>query len=290
MFKKIGQFFKDLKAKYKSLSVRTRKIIYFSVLGVFIAVFVVSAAVLGIYALESGENKKTNSELQELVNQLKDNNSTWPTRDDGSVIVPDGETLPYDPDSPILPEYQAIYALNDDLIGWISIPGTAIDYPVMQHKDEKDYYLNRDFHEEYSRWGCIYVREECDVMTPSDNVVIYGHYKQDGTMFHDLHGYYQRSYWEEHPIIQFDTIYERHQYEIVAVFKTSAILGEGFAYHQFNDATNPDEFYEFMDMVHSLSFYDTGVDAEYGDMLITLSTCEYTLEEGRMVVVAKRIS
>ncbi len=290
MFSKIGQFFKRLNEKRKNLSPKTKKIIYYSLLGLFGAVFIGSAIYLGSYMLESSKATNRYNDLAALVDQLRQDNATRPIRDDGSYIYGPDESLPYDPNSLILPEYQAHHALNNDLVGWIRIDGTAINYPVVQKKDEKDYYLNRNFDGEYSRWGCVYVREQCDVFNPSDNVVIYGHYKQDGTMFHDLHGYYRKSYWQEHPTIQFDTIYERHTYEIVAVFKTTAISGMGFSYHQFNDAASEEEFDAFMETVQSLSFYDTGVDAQYGDMLITLSTCEYTLEEGRLVVVAKRVS
>ncbi len=267
-----------------------RKVIYYSLIVLFSLVFIASAIYLGIYMLDSGEQSGRYDDLANLVDQLRQDNATRPTRDDGSYIYQPGESIPYDPDSPILPEYQALYLLNSDLVGWISIDGTAIDYPVMQRVAEKDYYLERNFDQQYSRWGCIYVREQCNVFTPSDNVVIYGHYKSDGTMFHDLHGYYRKAFWEEHKFINFDTIYERHKYEIIAVFKTSAILGEGYPYHQFNDAVSEEEFDKFVEKVKSLSFYDTGVDAQYGDMLITLSTCEYTQEEGRLVVVAKRVS
>ena len=194
------------------------------------------------------------------------------------------------PYADILPEYRGAYALNNDLVGWIKIEGTAIDYPVMQTPDNKDYYLKHNFNKERSNWGCIYVRESCDVFTPSDNVTIYGHYMQDGSMFHDLHGYYYSAFYKEHPYIQFDTIYERHTYQIIAVFKTSANIGEGFSYHLFDYAADKAEFDEYINTVQSLRLYWTGVKAEYGDMLITLSTCEYTLDNGRLVVVAKRIS
>ncbi len=274
----------------KKLSPRTRKIIYYVLLAIFGLVFIGSAIYLGSYMLESGEQSNRYNDLAQLVEQLRQDNATRPTRDDGSFIFDPDESLPYDPNSPVLPEYQTHYALNNDLVGWIRIDGTAINYPVVQMKDEKDYYLNRNFDKQYSRWGCIYVREVCDVFAPSDNVVIYGHYKSDGSMFHDLHGYYKKDYWQAHPMIQFDTIYEHHTYEILAVFKTTAIQGSGYAYHTFNDAASEEEFDEFVSTVKSMSFYDTGVDAEYGDMLITLSTCEYTQDEGRLVVVAKRVS
>lgn len=109
-------------------------------------------------------------------------------------------------------------------------------------------------------------------------------------MFHDLHGYYRESFWKEHQFIEFDTIYEHHTYQIIAAFKTNVSSKDFFPYHRFNDAANEEEFNEFISTVKSLSFYDTGITAEYGDKLITLSTCEYTLSNGRLVVVAKQVS
>lgn len=267
-----------------------RKGIYFTLFGFFAIVFIASAIYLGDYFLDSAEQGKEYNELADLVDQIRNDQATSPTQPDGSPIIDPDASYPYDPDSPILPEYQAAYEMNNDLIGWIRIDGTTVDYPVMYHPEEKDYYLKKNFNKEYSRHGCVYIREQCDAITPSDNVVIYGHYMKDGSMFHDVHGYYKKAFWEEHQYIQFDTIYERHTYQIVAAFKTTANMNEGFAYHMFNDAADEKEFDEFIAKVKSLSFYDTGVDAEYGDMLITLSTCEYTLNNGRLVVVAKRIS
>ena len=269
---------------------RIKRIIYFVAFGIFSVFFIVSAIYLGDYFLETVENKNTQNELIDMIEQVKQQQAQLPTNPDGSVIVNPDEPLLYDPNSPILPEYQAIYAMNNDTVGWIRIEGTSINYPVMHHPSQKDYYLKKNFKGEYDKHGCVYLREQCDAFKPSDNVVIYGHYMQDGTMFHDLHGYYKKDYWQEHQFIQFDTLYERHTYQIIAVFKTSANIGEGYTYHLFNDAANEEEFNEFVRTVKSMSFYNTGVDAQYGDMLITLSTCEYTLNNGRLVVVAKRIS
>ena len=109
-------------------------------------------------------------------------------------------------------------------------------------------------------------------------------------MFHDLHGYYKESFWKEHRYIEFDTIYEHHVYEIIADFKTDVSSKNFYPYHKFNNAASAEEFNQYVSDVKSLSFYDTGVNAEYGDKLITLSTCEYTLNNGRLVVVAKRVS
>ena len=113
---------------------------------------------------------------------------------------------------------------------------------------------------------------------------------KDKSMFAGLDNYKKKSFWEDHQTFTFDTIYEHHTYQVIAVFKTSAIAGQGFAYHTFNTAESEEEFNEFMATVHKLQMYDTGLTAEYGDMLLTLSTCEYTLEDGRFVVIAKRIS
>lgn len=180
--------------------------------------------------------------------------------------------------------------MNTDLVGWIQIPDTNINYPVMQSTVVKNYYLYVNFKNEYSNHGSIYVREECDVTKPSDNVTIYGHHTSVGTMFGNLDKFVDKNFWEEHKTFTFDTLTEYHTYEIIAVFRTSANIGEGFAYHHFVDAANEAEFDEFVATCKSLAYYDTGLTAEYGDKLICLSTCEYTLNNGRLVVLAKRIS
>ena len=271
---------------------KIKQIIYFTLFGIFSAIFVVSAIYMMDYFIISSQEGKKYNALSDNKSQIQDMLANTPTDPNGSLIYDPEETYPFDPESAILPEYQSAYATNNDLAGWISIEGTAINYPVMYRPADKDYYLHRNFYEEYEKRGpgAIFIREVCDPFKPSDNVVIYGHYKQNGSMFHDLHGYYRKSFWQEHQFIQFDTIYERHTYQIVAVFKTNVDAQDFFPYHKFNDAENEQEFADFISKVKRMSFYDTGVTAEYGDKLITLSTCEYTLSNGRLVVVAKQIS
>ncbi len=268
------------------------RIVYFTLFGIFSAIFIFSVIYMMDYFIVSKQNMKKYNELNDGKSQIEDILANTPTKPDGSLDIDPNKDYPFDVSSPILPEYQAAYNANNDLAGWISIDGTVIDYPVMYRPAEKDYYLHRNFYEEYEKRGpgAIYIREKCDPFKPSDNVVIYGHYKQDGSMFHDLHGYYYESFWREHQFIRYDTIYEHHTYQIVAVFKTDVASEDFFPYHRFNDAKNEKEFNDFISTVKRMSFYDTDVDAEYGDKLITLSTCEYTLEEGRLVVIAKQIS
>ena len=276
------------KIKEKMKQSKTKRTLYFTLFGIFCAIFIVSAIFIVDYFIESAKQKSRYNELSSTVNQNKDLYDNLPTTPGGDKIP--GEDDPFDLNSTILPEYQDAHSQNNDLIGWIRIDGTVIDYPVMWKPTEKDYYLERNFDEEYSKHGCIYVREQCDPTKPSDNLIIYGHYKQDGSMFHDLHGYYKQSFWKEHQFIEFDTIYEHHTYQIIAVFKTNVSSSSFYPYHRFNDAASAEEFDQFISDVKSMSFYDTGVTAQYGDKLITLSTCEYTLSNGRLVVVAKQVS
>ena len=97
--------------------------------------------------------------------------------------------------------------------------------------------------------------------------------------------------WEEHKTITFDTLTDRHQYEVIAVFKTVVYTNssDSFKYYEFTDAENAAEFDAYVAKCKELSLYDTGVSAEYGDKLISLSTCEYSRNNGRLVVVAKRV-
>lgn len=196
---------------------------------------------------------------------------------------------PPDPtETVLLPEYEAVYAQNPDTVGWLEIGGTCINYPVMQTPDHADFYLKRSFDGAYSAHGCLYVRESCDVFAPSDNVTIYGHHMNDGSMFAALDNYRSQSFWQEHPTIRFDTLYAHHTYTVFAVFTTTATPGEGFAFHLFEDAENEADFDAFVTQCKERSLIDTGITPLYGDKLICLSTCEYTQSNGRLVVAALR--
>ena len=188
----------------------------------------------------------------------------------------------------VLAKYQELYLQNEDMVGWISIAGTTINYPVMQRRNNPNFYLKHNFEKEYSDLGTPYVQENCDI-AESDNLVVYGHHIKGGKMFGALEDYKSKSFYEEHKTIQFDTLTEQAEYEIVAVFKTVAYSSEGFRYYDFVDAENEEEFNSYVGKCKELALYDTGVTAEYGDRLITLSTCEYSAQNGRLVVVAKKV-
>ena len=200
------------------------------------------------------------------------------------------EPVLYTEEKTVLPELAELYQQNGDLAGWIRIEDTNINYPVMHTPDNPDFYLKHGFDKEYSDYGCPYVQENCDVKLPSDNVIIYGHHIKGGRMFGVLENYKDKEFYEKHRIIQFDTLKERGEYEIVSVFKTVAYNPEGYRYYDFVDAEHEREFAAYVEKCKEIALYDTGVTAEYGDRLITLSTCEYSAKNGRLVVVAKRIN
>lgn len=202
------------------------------------------------------------------------------------------DTMTYSQDKSFLPDYQDLYLQNNDMVGWIKIEDTKINYPVMQSKDNPNFYLRHGFDKAYTDYGCPYIQENCDVDIPSDNLIIYGHNMKDSSMLSGLMKYTDKSFWESHKTISFDTLTEKCDYEIIAAFKTVVYTDspESFKYYQFVNADTADEFNAYITKCKELALYDTGVTAEYGDKLITLSTCEYSRNNGRMVVVAKKMA
>ena len=141
------------------------------------------------------------------------------------------------------------------------------------------------FEKTYSDYGVPYIDEAC-VTGISNNFVIYGHHMKNGSMFADLCKYTDKDFYENHKMIKFDTLSSLGEYEVVAVFKFDT-NHEKFKYNEYTQM-DEEQFAEFMENVHARQLYDTGVDAEYGDQLLTLSTCEYTYDNGRLAVIAKR--
>lgn len=275
---------------------RSSKVWYILILLLLLAVFAVSAGMLIKYFVESQQSQQTYNDIKDLRGDY-----TRPVQQ--SIAPTQTDTQPAETTSPyvevlhpetgatveLLPQFAELYLQNPDLVGWITVPGTRVDYPVVQRPETQDYYLHRDFYGKYDSHGCIYVREVCDVFRPSDNITMYGHRMKDYTMFAELAKLQDKKFLQENPYIYFDTLTEYHTYQVAYVLTTSASIGSGFAYHELVDAPNEEVFNQWLEECKRYSLFDTGVTVTYGDKLITLSTCEYTHENGRLVVVAKRI-
>ncbi len=190
----------------------------------------------------------------------------------------------------ILTRYFALYEQNTDLFGWITIAGTKLDYPVMHTPNEAEYYLRRAFDKSYSQSGVPFLSADC--FEDCGNYIVYGHNMKNGTMFAPILDYKDKEFWQEHKIICFDTIYEQAQYEVIAAFRTeiNETDQDGFHYYHYTDLTNNETFDEFIKHVERLSLYDTEIETEFGDQFLTLSTCAYHTNNGRFVVVAKKLN
>lgn len=204
--------------------------------------------------------------------------------------------------------FASLLKQNKDVVGYIRIVDDEkstnkwnkylVDYPILHRPEDKDYYLKRNLDGKYDERGSIYLRESCDIFAPTDVMTIYGHAMADGQMFGRLNRYLNKTFFNEHPYIQWMDLYEEHTYQVVCVFKTSGTYGVGFPYHLFDDFTDEAEYLEFINGVRNVkatgyegtTIFDSGIETQYGDQFICLSTCEYTINNGRLVLVAKRIS
>ena len=179
---------------------------------------------------------------------------------------------------------------NEDIVAYIEIDGTNINYPVLQASDN-DFYMKKNYKKEYSKDGAIFVDKDYNWEKPSTNLLIYGHNNSNGQMFCDLLKYKDESFYQEHPTIKFTTNKEEAEYEIIAVFRSRVYYKSEknvFRYYYFIDAENEEQFNSFVENSKKSSLYNTGKTAEYGDQLMTLSTCSYHTEDGRFAVVAKK--
>lgn len=180
---------------------------------------------------------------------------------------------------------------NDEIIGWLEIEGTNINYPVLQAKDN-DYYLTHNYKKEKSSTGSLFLDKDFDLVNGSSNYLIYGHRSKQGIMFEDLMKYAKEEFYKNHTTIKFTTETEDSTYEIISVFYSRVYYKsekDVFRYYYFVNAENEQEYNEFVSNAKKSSIYDIEATAEYGDQLLTLSTCEYSQEDGRFAVVARKV-
>lgn len=244
---------------------------------------VVAIGCLGYFGTYSYYADRTEMDYSELA-QLKGTARLSPT-------VTIHYTQEEEKELAVLEEYQTLYNKNKSLIGWLKIADTNIDYPVMQTVNN-EYYLDHNYNQEYDRNGSLFLDKDCDIVHRNTNLIIYGHHMKSGKMFGSLNDYQNEEYGKKHSLIQFDTIYEKGTYQVMYVFRSRVYSEEEvvFKYYQFLDAVSEKEFTSNMQEMAQLSLYDTGVTAQFGDELLTLSTCDSSEKDGRFVVVAKKIS
>lgn len=233
--------------------------------------------------------------------QAEDAISDYRVEDDDSTLDNDLESSVHSTDETlidnaeetiaILNPYAESFKENEDMAGWLVVPGTNIDYPIMWTPDDENFYLYRDFEKKDNNNGCLILDTDSCLNPLTTNLIIHGHNMKSGAMFGNLTDYEDEDYYKEHKEIILYTKECQRNYEILAVFRSQVYKKsqDVFKFYKFFEANTEEEFTDFYDNIKELSLYDTGVTAEFGDHFITLSTCVYHVTNGRFVVVAKEV-
>lgn len=260
---------------------------------ILLVVALVSALIFGVTVFSALRNQIA---LKRMAAETARETTPISTSAPAETTVPTQATVPpttaatVPPTEPreVLPRLQEQYEKNPDLAGWLTIPGTRIDYPVMYSPDEPERYLHANFEVSYSFAGLPFIDAACD--PESGNRIIYAHNMLDGSMFRTLLKYQQKDFWQRNPVISFSTLYEEQEYEVVAAFydKVYKKSDTNFKFYQFYDTSDQSSFDEAMAYYREHALYDTGVTAQCGDLFLTLVTCAYQTENGRFVVVARK--
>lgn len=256
-------------------------------------------AAIGSFFYRQAEDRRSRQTLEELRNSgngemespspSPDEQISEPqdTMDNESPETPAPEPTPEPIENPYLEGFLA----NADMIAWLQIPGTAIDYPVMWTPRDEEYYLRRGFDGSRNRNGCLILDTDSCVSPLTTNLIIHGHNMKSGTMFGTLSNYEREDFYLEHKNLSLYTREIQRNYEIIAVFYSQVYKKSEtvFKFYNFFQANTEAEFDDYYQNIKALSLYDTGVTAEFGDHFLTLSTCAYHVTNGRFVVVAKEI-
>lgn len=251
----------------------TRKIL----LAVLAAVFLYSGLKLGMYIYDGYVTESLNKDLLREYNRLK-------TKEVGSGKTEDGipSEDPADMANDVYEDrFRELLEINEDIVGWIKIPGTRIDYPVLQ-TDDNDFYLDHSVEKKKSSHGAIFM-DYRNTWDEDNHTVIYGHNKKDGSMFQNLAKYKKASFYKDNAYIEYDSPEGSVKWQIFSVY----IYKPGGTFHFSFDSR--EEYARYLEQVASNSLYDTGVQVSPEDKILTLITCTYEINNARLVICARRV-
>lgn len=253
---------------------------------IIFVLLIVTLAISSYFFIKELVKNKKETEIYEDLQKIIDNidNST---NENDNIPILENKTSTLSSENNY--NLENILKINSDTVAWVKIDGTNINYPIMQNGD---FYLHKNIYKNYSCHGTPYLAYYCD-LKKSDNLIIYGHHMNDNTMFSQLEKYKNYNFYLNHKYIKLYTLENgktiENKYEVMIAFKTVVYSDKGFKYYSYTDFQNYKEYEEFVKGCRNTEFYYTGIVGTHKDKYITLSTCEYSQKNGRMVVVAKKI-
>lgn len=268
---------------------KTKRIIIVSATIVFVAVCIL----IYVFVFGKQEDKPVTAQLTSTVAET----AVEVTETEETTTT---EEPIYEYHSGLYLKAQEAHKINSDVVGWIRISNTNVDYAILQAADN-DYYLNRDINQNYAQDGYIFMDFRSvfgeEEHSQSDNVLIYGHNMASGSMFSTLHRYKRSGFYQENPFIEISSLYKDYQYKIYTCFLANGAAGSDFEFwnyinfpmEQSGDAEA--EFNDFKSKVDSHAIFTTGVDLKFGDKILSLSTCNSgsTTDHTRFVTIARRV-
>ena len=249
-------------------------------LNILMIVCVIVFLCSGLYLVRYYKSAQNSEEAVEELLELK--NVDGMAAEDTEIRTREGRE--------IQKKYRRLYQKNKDILGWITVKGTKIDYPVMQTPKDNEYYLHRNYQKEYDVNGLPFLDAQCDAEEDESNLMIYGHHMKSGLMFKHLRDFAEKDLHKDNKPVSLDTLFEEREYEVVGAFYSQIYKkpAEAFKYYEYIGALSEEKFETYVRNIKKLSVYDTGIVPEYGEQLLTMVTCAYHTEDGRFVVVARR--
>ena len=274
--KKEGFFKSFIPHKGDSKSSKIRKAVVLVAIAAFLGAFIY---VINFLVIEPMQNAAISSEIQQIAYSKTDETTE------------NGEALPQQ-------NWKALKKINKEIVGWIRLDGTPIDYPVLWHKQDdqlSQYYLNHNYKKDYDDYGAIFIDYRSKKGTESKNLILHGHNMVNGSMFHELTKYSDSftpnmKYYKKHPVITLNTPDGDSEWKIISYFKTSTLYEHGEFFNYMQGEFNSDaEFMNFVYNVRIRSMINIPVTVNEDDQILTLSTCSYEFTSFRTVVVARKV-